>query len=78
MMQARAFEVLWQRACILGLAKLIRKRDDGDSDDTDEDEEGSNGGGHAGSGNHASSAEIDEVTDVLCTCHDLLSQIFYP
>jgi len=74
--EARAFEVMWQRACILGLAKLIRKRDDGDSDD---EEEGSNGGGHTSSGNQASSAETDEVKEVkevLWDCHDLLSQIF--
>lgn len=62
--EAKGFEVEWQCACALGLAKLILKRDDGDSDD-----EGPGGGDEC-------SGEVHEVQEVLWDCHDLITQIF--
>ena len=61
LVEAKRFEVDWERAVDLGLAKLIMKRDD----DAGKDEDGD-----------GISDEVEEVKDVLWDCHDLIVQVF--
>ena len=59
--EAKRFEVDWERAIDLGLARLIMKRDDDGGTDDDGD---------------GISDEVEEVKDVLWDCHDMIVQLF--